>query len=144
MLKWIVPVLVAVFPLAAQAEQTSLIDTASLPKKQVYGAADLTPLAVSPEGAPAVVLLDVKAGVVVPPHAAKSGLRILTVLKGDMSWGDGSAVDRAKETVYPAGSVLTVPAGVDHWLAARVGDLRLQVVVLDDESSVPAVREQMR
>ena len=61
-----------------------------------------------------------------------------------MSWGDGSAVDRAKETVYPAGSVLTVPAGVDHWLAARSGDVRLQLIVLDDDAPVPAVRTQMR
>ena len=144
MLKWLVPALVATFPLAAQAEQTSLIDTASLPKKQVYGTANLTPLVVSAEGAPVVVFLDVKAGDVVPPHAAKSGLRLLTVLKGDMSWGDGSAVDRARETVYPAGTLLTVPAGVDHWLAARSGDVRIQVVVLDDETPVPAVRKQMR
>ena len=144
MLKWLVPALVALFSLAAQAEHTSLIDTEPLPKKQVYGVAYLTPLAVSAEGAPVVVLLDVKAGVVVPPHAAKSGLRLLTVLKGDMSWGDGSAVDRAKETVHPAGSVLTVPAGVDHWLAARSGDVRVQVVVLDDEVPVAAVRTQMQ
>lgn len=144
MLKWLVPALVAISPLTAQAEQTSLIDTGVLPNKLVYGTASLTPLAVSADGAPVVVLLDVEAGVVVPPHAAKSGLRILTVLKGDMSWGDGSAVDRAKETLYPAGSVLTVPAGVDHWLAARSGDVRLQVVVLDDEAPVPAVRKQMK
>ena len=144
MLKWLATALVVAFPLAAQAEQTSFIDTAALPKKQVYGAADLTPLAVSAKGATAVVLLEVKAGVVVPPHAAKNGLRLLTVVKGAMSWGDGSTIDRAKETVYPPGSVLTVPAGVDHWLAARSGDLRIQVVVLDDETPVPAVRKQMR
>lgn len=144
MSKWLAAALVVALPLAAQAEQTSLIDTASLPKKQVYGAADLTPLAVSAKGAPVVVLLEVKAGVVVPPHAAKSGLRLLTVLKGEMSWGDGSVVDRAKESIYPSGTILTVPAGVDHWLAARSGDLRLQVVVLDDETPVPAVRKQMR
>lgn len=144
MQKWFVTALVILFPLAAAAEQTSLIDTASLPTKKAFGTATLTPLAVSAKGTAVVILLDVKSGDVVPPHAAKSGLWLLTVLKGEMSWGDGNTVDRTKETVYPAGSVLTLPAGVDHWVAARSGDVRLQVVILDDETPVPAVRKQMR
>lgn len=47
------------------------------------------------------------AGEVVPPHATESGLRLLTVMPGAMSWGDGGKVDETRETVYPPGSVLT-------------------------------------
>ncbi|MEM8552957.1 MAG: hypothetical protein AAGF45_11305 [Pseudomonadota bacterium] len=127
----------------AQAE-TTLIDTSVLPSRTVWETAKLTPLAVAPAGTPAVILLDLEAGDVVPPHAAQTGLRLLTVLSGDMSWGDGSTVNETEETVYPAGSVLTLPAGVDHWLAARSGDVRLQLIVLDDETPVPAIQEQMK
>ena len=144
MLKWLVAALVATFPLAAAAEQTSLIDTASLPKKQVYAVADLIPLVISADGAPAVVLLDLDAGDIVPPHATESGLRLMTVLSGDMSWGDGSMINEAQETVYPQGSILTLPAGLEHWLAARSGPVRLQLIVLDDEKPVPAVQNQMK
>lgn len=134
---------IALAPMMAQADETKLIDTSALPSMTVYEVAELTPLALSPAGKPAVILLDLEDGDVVPPHAAETGLRLLTVIKGDMSWGDGSAVDEAAETVYPAGSVLTLPAGVDHWLAARNGDVRLQLIVLDDEMPVPALAEQM-
>ena len=134
---------VAALPAPAIAD-TTFVDTSTLPVRQVYDVAELTPLAVSPSGSPAVVLLDLDAGDVVPPHATKSGLRLLTVLSGEMSWGDGSVIDQGLETVHPAGSFLIVPAGLDHWLAARGGDVRLQLVVLDDETPVPAVLEQMR
>ena len=134
---------IALLPLSATAAETSLIDTSALPSKPVWEVAQLTPLALSAEGAPAVVLLDLDAGVVVPPHATKTGLRLLTVISGDMSWGDGSTIDETAETVYPAGSILTLPAGLKHWLAARNGPVRLQLIVLDDEKLVPAVAEQM-
>lgn len=126
------------------AAETTLIATEKLPSKEVYDVAQLTPLVVTSEGTPAVVLLDLDKGDVVPPHAAKSGLRLLTVLSGELSWGDGSAIDVEKETVYPAGSLLTIPSGVDHWLAARSGALRVQLVVLVDEKPVPAILEQMK
>ncbi|MEM1046827.1 MAG: hypothetical protein AAGL24_11760 [Pseudomonadota bacterium] len=143
-MRCLLPTLILTALPALALAETTLIDVSALPSKQVYDVADLTPLALTPEGAPAVVLLDLKAGDVVPPHAAKSGLRLLTVLSGDMSWGDGSAIDEAREKIYPAGSILTVPAGLDHWLAARAGDVRLQLVVLDDEKPVPALKEQMQ
>lgn len=129
---------------AAGRADTTLIDTDVLPSKQVYGVADLVPLALSTAGAPAVVLLDLEAGDVVPPHATRSGLRLLSVLSGEMSWGDGSTVDEAQETVYSPGSILALPAGLDHWLAARNGPVRLQLVVLDDEVPVSAIQEQMK
>lgn len=132
---------VAAFPALAEAVS---IDPATLPGKTVYDdAATLTPLALTPAGSPAAVLLDVAAGQVVPPHATESGLRLLTVVSGDMSWGDGDTVDPAAEQVYPAGSFLILPPGEMHWLAARGDAVRLQLVVLDDETPVPAIAEQM-
>lgn len=135
--------LASMLPLAALAE-TTLIDTSILPSRQIYEVASLTPLALSPDGAPSVVLLDLEAGEVVPPHGTDSGLRLLTVLSGDLFWGDGDAVDPEEETLYPPGSLLTVPAGSSHWLAARNGDLRLHLVVLDDETPVSGIVEQMQ
>lgn len=135
--------IMAALPVAALAD-TTLIDTGKLPTKEVYGIAELTPLAVSSSGTPTVVLLDLEAGDVVPPHATKSHLRLLTVLSGDLSWGEGGTIDQARENVYPAGSVLTVPSGHDHWLAARNGPLRIQLIVLDDQNAVPGIQEQMK
>lgn len=129
--------LAAPFALPALAE-TVAVDPATLPAKTVYDAATLTPLVLSAAGEPAVVLLDVAAGQVVPPHATESGLRLLTVISGDMSWGDGDTVDPAAEQIYPAGSFLLLPPGEMHWLAARSDAVRLQLVVLDDETPVPA------
>lgn len=126
------------------AAETSFIDLEKLPSKQVYDVAQLTPLVLDAEGAPAVVLLDLDAGDEVPPHATKSGLRLLTVLQGDLSWGDGEVADPEKERIYPQGSVLTIPAGEDHWLAARNGPVRIQLIVLDDETPVPGIQEQMK
>lgn len=79
-----------------------------------------------------------------PPYAAKRGLRLLTVISGAMSWGDGGKVDESRETVYPPGSLLTVPAKLDYWLAARSEPVRIQVIVLDDEAAVPGVQSRMK
>ena len=136
-------VLISMLPPASSAEHTSLLNINSLPRKQVYGVAYMTPLAVSNAGTPVVALLDLRAGDVVPPHATASGLRLLTVLQGNLSWGDGRTVDQARETVYPAGSILTLPAGVYHWAAARSEDVRIQLVVLDEATTL-AVQEQMQ
>ena len=86
MLGGLVILLASVCPVVAFAG-TKLIDTAKLPSTEACGVAKLTPLALSPSGTPAVVLLDLEAGDVVPPHASKTGLRPLTVIFGDISWG---------------------------------------------------------
>lgn len=133
----------ALAPGLALAETTH-IKIETLPSKQVHEVAELTPLALSAKGAPAVVLLSLDAGDVVPPHATQSGLRLLTVLSGQMSWGDGDAVQQDKERVFGPGSLLTVKAGDNHWLAARDGAVTVQLIVLDDEIPVPGIQEQMK
>ena len=130
-------------PLLAQAD-TTVIDLGALPSKQVHEVATLTPLAITDGGKPSVALLDLADGEIVPPHATQQGIRLLTVLKGELFWGDGDEIDPAKEITYPAGSVLTVSAGDSHWLAARAGDLRLQMVLLHAEKPTPDVQAQMR
>ena len=52
---------VALLLLSAGAE-TILIDTSVLPSVQAHEVAKMTPLAFTPEGSPAVVLLDLEAG----------------------------------------------------------------------------------
>lgn len=113
----------ALAPGQALAE-TTIIDTAGLPNQAVYETAQLTPLALSQQaGTPAVVLLRVPAGDEVPPHTAETALRLLTVIEGEMSWGDGESIDPEAETIDSPGSVLVLPLGVPHWLAARNGDV---------------------
>lgn len=119
--------------------ETVPVDPGVLEARTVYEVATLTPLALTAGGSPAVVLLDVAAGDIVPPHAADSDLRLITVVAGDLYWGDGDTVDPAKERHYPAGSILLLPAGQMHWVAARDNAVRLQLVILDDEAPVPGV-----
>ncbi|MBV1896939.1 MAG: cupin domain-containing protein [Rhodobacteraceae bacterium] len=133
----------AVFPILAMAGTTN-VDVSKLPGKPVHDTATVTPLALSQNGSPSVILLSVAAGKEVPAHATEAGLRLITVVSGNLYWGDGDKIDPANETVYPAGSFLMLPSGVPHWLAARDGDLVLQLVVLDGETPVPAIAEQMK
>ena len=127
----------------AAAESIEL-DITVLPSRTLYETAQATPLAVTDEGVPAVLLLRVPAGREVPPHATDSGLRMLTVIEGELFWGNGDTVDRTAETRHPPGSVLLIPAASPHWLAARDGDVLLQMVLLHGASPVPAAAEQMR
>ena len=122
--------------------ETKMIDLDLVPAKRVYDAADLRPIALTNAGEPSVVVLEIDEGVVVPPHATKTGLRLLTVLSGDISWGDGDKVREDREKVYPAGSHLLVRAGDMHWVAARSGDVRIRLVLLHDQKLTPPVASQ--
>ena len=122
--------------------ETKGINLDQIPAKKVYDAADLRPIALTNAGVPSVVVVDVGKGVVVPPHATETGLRLLTVLSGDMSWGDGGMVRKDQERLYPAGSHLLIRAGDMHWVAARSGDVRLQLVLLHDQKLTPPVARQ--
>jgi len=129
--------------LPAEAETTRL-NTGILPGQVVYDAARATPLALDDADAPTVVLLDIDAGVVVPPHAAPGHPRLVSVLSGTLYFGDGDVVLPDAEMILPAGSVVYLPAGQMHWAAAREGAVRLQLVVLDRATPVAAVLEQLQ
>ena len=122
--------------------ETKSINPDQIPAKKIYDAADLRPIALTNAGVPSVVVVDVSKGVVVPPHATETGLRLLTVLSGDMSWGDGDTVRKDQERLYPAGSHLLIRAGDMHWVAARNGDVRFQLVLLHDQKLAPPVAGQ--
>ena len=94
-------------PSLASAE-TKLIDLTALPSGLAYDVAKVTPLAMTAEGVPAMLIMSLKDGDVVPPHATDGGLRLLTVLSGTLSWGDGSSVDETSERTFGPGSLLTI------------------------------------
>lgn len=142
-MKRLLPLLLALAPSLAPAE-TTLLDLGVLPGKTVHDAATMTPLALTEAGTPMVVTLHLEAGQEVPPHATQSGLRLLSVLSGTLHWGDGDAIDPAAERVFAPGSILVVKPGEMHWLAARSGDLRLQLVVMSEDAPTPAVKEQLQ
>lgn len=64
-------------------------------------------------------------GTVFPPHF-HGDTEYVTVLQGTLMVGIGDTVDKTKMSALPAGSVVTVPAGVHHYAAAS-GDTILQL-----------------
>ena len=126
----------------AQTE-TKMIDLEQIPAKRVHNSADIRLIAATNAGVPSVVVLEINKGVVVPPHATNTGLRLLTVLSGDMSWGDGDKVNTGQEKVYSAGSHLLIQPVEMHWLAARSDDVRVQIVLLHDQKLTPQAAKQV-
>lgn len=134
---------VALVPTLLAADST-LIDRSALPSQEAYGVATLTPLALSDAGTPSIIVLALEDGDVIPAHATDAGLRYLTVLSGEMSWGDGDTIVQSEEKIYRPGDIITISAGDAHWLAARSGPVAAQLVLLHNESPVPGIQEQMR
>ncbi|MGD9597979.1 MAG: hypothetical protein AB7G76_01795 [Steroidobacteraceae bacterium] len=119
-------------PALAPAGST-LLDLGQLHYDTVYEAARRTVLAVDAQGRPLTLLLRIAKGQFLPPHGAGGGLRVLTVVSGTLSWGDGNKVDPAAERTFGPGSVIILPAsGGEHWAAAREGEVLLQVVMVRD------------
>lgn len=111
--------------------QTREIAVESLASDTVHGVAERSILATDASGRPLTALLRLRSGDELPPHGAGGGWRIITVLRGKVSWGDGSTADPAQERAYGAGSVLVLAPGEGmHWAAARSGDVLLQVVLI--------------
>lgn len=110
---------------------STLLDLDRLHYDTVYKAARRAVLAVDGQGQPAVFLLRIARGQFLPPHGAQGPLRLLTVVSGTLSWGDGHVVDPAAERTFEPGSIIVLPAGGgEHWAAARHDDVLLQVVML--------------
>ncbi|MEZ5531783.1 MAG: hypothetical protein R3E69_05320 [Steroidobacteraceae bacterium] len=115
------------------AAGSTLLDLDRLRYDTVYDAARRTILAVDAQGRPLTLLLRIAKGQFLPPHGAEGGLRVLTVVSGTLSWGDGNKVDPAAELTFGPGSVIILPAsGGEHWAAAREDDVLLQVVLVRD------------
>jgi len=126
----------------AAAESTA-VAIGDLPFATVHEVAERSILARDESGQPLVALLKLDDGDFLAPHGAAGGLRLLTVLSGELSWGDGTDVNPDKERVFAAGTVLVVPAkGGGHWAAARNGDVLLQVVIIRDGALASGVAVQ--
>lgn len=132
------------FPGVAAAQSAPLaID--ELAFETVHDVAERAIVAKDAAGRPLVALLKLEEGDFLPPHGEGGGIRLLTVLSGDLSWGDGSQVDPDKERIFSAGTVLVVPAqGGMHWAAARSGDVLLQVVFVRDGALISGAAQAPR
>jgi len=52
---------------------------------------------------------------------------VVTVIEGTWYLGEGEKFDPAKLKGYPAGSFVVIPAGVPHFLAAKNGEVIVQL-----------------
>src|SRR5207248_3384263 len=52
---------------------------------------------------------------------------LVTVIEGTWYLGEGAKFDSAKLKGYPAGSLIVIPAGIPHFLAAKEGTVVVQL-----------------
>lgn len=124
--------------------KSTKIDIDDLHYDIVHDTARRAILAVDSEGRPLSFLLRIGKGHFLPPHGATGGIRLLTVLSGTLSWGDGGKVDPAAERGFGPGSVIVIPAqGGEHWAAARQDDVLVQVVLVGSGALSPAANAQI-
>jgi len=129
-------------PGMASAKSTPL-DIEQLHYETVHDAARRGIIAVDGQGRPLTFLLRIAKGQFLPPHGATGPIRLLTVISGTLSWGDGNKVDPAAERTFGPGSIIVVPAqGGEHWAAARQDDVLLQAVLVHDGALAPEVAAQ--
>ncbi|WP_337188064.1 hypothetical protein [Phenylobacterium sp.] len=76
-------------------------------------------------------------GQVLPSHGAGGGVRVLTMLSGALSWGDGDMDAAAERAVGPGSIIVVLAQGGEHWAAARKDDVLLQGVLVGDGALAP-------
>ncbi len=131
-------------PSIAAADSTPL-SIGQLQFETVHEVAERNILARDDANKPLVALLKLGNGDVLPPHGEDGGVRLLTVISGALSWGDGSELDPHEERIFGAGTLLVISAkNGAHWAAARNGDVLLQVVFVRDGILAPEAAAQLK
>lgn len=124
--------------------QTTELSLDALEFTIVHDVAERSILARNAAGQPLVALLKLDEGDFLPPHGEGGGLRMITVISGELSWGDGSQVEQTDERLFGPGALLVLPpqSGA-HWAAARSGEVLLQVTFVRDGSLAASAASQV-
>lgn len=89
----------------------------------------------------AMILVKMPNGYSNPPHY-HAHPEYITVMQGTLLFGIGDKIDKSKARVLPAGSFISVPAGVHHWSMAR-GETVEQVAGEGPQTNIPVKRGSM-
>lgn len=126
-------------------QPTATLDISAMPSNLVFEDQGIaTPLAMNEKNQPIIVMLTLKAGSKANnAHATSDGrVRFLTVVKGTLYYADGNEVDPTKEVAYPAGSILLIASGTNHWVASHDGDVTFILTAVEKENLAPYVTAQ--
>lgn len=127
----------------APQAQTRRVDTHRMPALPLHGGpGQVNFMALNEKGAPDVARIVLRRGQAQAPYASDDGrTRLATVLKGQLSYGDGGVIDRRRERRFGPGTQLVIPSGVPFWAAARSTDVELLITILPAGSrmAVPLV-----
>jgi len=89
----------------------------------------------------AVVRVRMNDGFANQPHY-HANAEYITVLQGTLLFGTGDKIDKSKARVLPAGSFITVPAGLHHWSMAK-GETMEEVAGDGPQTNIPVKRSSM-
>ncbi len=70
-----------------------------------------------------------------PPHY-HAHAEYITVMQGTLLFGTGDKIDKSKAHIFPAGSFISVPAGLHHWSMAR-GETIEEVAGEGPQTNIP-------
>lgn len=116
------------------------IDTRQTPLHALHGGPGQAAFWVtSSAGVPDVAVISLKPGQVQAPYSSDDGrTRLATVLKGHLSFANGSTVNRGQERIYRVGETLLIPPNVPFWAAARKGTTEVLIQILRPDTQIAA------
>lgn len=82
--------------------------------------------AILARAAPGSIRVKIPAGARALAHTHPQD-ELVTVIEGTWYLGKGTKFDSAKLTGYPAGSFIIIPAGIPHFVAAKEGNVVVQL-----------------
>lgn len=89
----------------------------------------------------AIVRVKMPDGYSNPPHY-HANAEYITVLQGTLLFGTGDKIDKSKARAFPAGSFISVPAGLHHWSMAE-GQTIEEVAGQGPQTNIPVKRGSM-